>query len=385
MTSDPGEPQSETRQPDPDRVVVRYVGVEDVGPIAEHMLRCFEQWPWFEIDCSVAEHLHWKLSANEDSWAQQIVASLDDDDSYIVALAIRIRRPGWLRGRQCVVADVVDQSVHPDWRRMHINQKRSDLRARDGHDTHDFQMSWLPNHPATRKEGLQRTELGNAVLVFWKPASLRSLFSVPLRTAGAKHAARVVFQDLRRRARRVLERARPIRGKRFDGKVVDLERFDDRTDAVWEAAKPAFDFAIARTQEYLNWRYADPRSGRFLIRGVLEGDELLGYSVTRPYSDPVEIVDLLVHPGRFDALDALIGDVITTRERTASGGGARDIHCWLPQRHPYRETLLAHGFLDSGRDPSFRFRPATMSAEELAFLTDPATPVHITLGDSDFA
>lgn len=384
MASESADSAGEMRAPDPDRVVVRYVGVEDIEPITEHMLRCFDRWPPFAIDCSVADHVHWKLSANDESWAQQIVATLDDDRSYVVALAIRIRRPGWLGGRDCVVLDIVDQSVHPDWRRMRINEKRTDVRDRDGHDTHDFQTAWLPHHPVTRRNNLRRAELGNSVLVFWKPANLRSRFSVPYRTAGARHTARVLLGDLRRRARRLFEVLRPVRGAPFAGEVRDLPRFDDRTDAVWELAKPWFDFSLARTQDYMNWRYADPRSGRFLTRAVFEDDQLLGYCVTKPYADPIEIVDVLVRPGRIDALDALIADVVATNERTAADGRVRDIHCWLPGSHPYVDTLRARGFLDSGRDPSLRYQPNIVTAEELAFLGDPATPVHVTQGDSDF-
>jgi hypothetical protein len=40
--------------------------------------------------------------------------------------------------------------------------------------------------------------------------------------------------------------------------VVDLDRFDSRTAALWEAAREDFDFARICDARYLDWRYADP-------------------------------------------------------------------------------------------------------------------------------
>jgi hypothetical protein len=367
---------------DADRVVVREVTEADAQILADHLQRCFGRWPPYELDCSVADHVAWKMTANAKSAAEQIIATLVDDDQFVVAFTIRIRRPGWIQGERHGVIDVGDQSVHPDWRQIHINQKRREFRVQQGQDDYDVQMQWLPHHPATRKSGLQQATIGNRVLVLFRPGSLRSLLRVPLRSAGWRHAVGVLIEATRRRLSRRGDRVSGSgrRAPRFAGRVEALERFDDRTDAVWEAAKQEFDFSIERTQDYLNWRYADPRAGRFTIRAALEGDELLGYAVLKPHSDPGGIVDLLVRPGRLDALDALIADAVALIDSS----GRRDINVWLPGTHPYAATLRDRGFLDSGRDPSFRYDAGVMAEEELAFLTEPSARVHVMQGDSDF-
>ena len=359
---------------DPDRVLVRLATAGDYDAIAEHFVRCFDEgWPPYDISCSVSDHVAWKLTADELCAEQQIIATLDDDPSYVIAMTSWVRRPIWIRGEQRVIIDVGDISVRPEWRMIRINQKRRDLRKALGHESYDLQMSWLPHHPARRKSGLRQPILGNRVLVLWKPASLRSLIQVPRRTLGWKHAARVISDALRHRFRM------PHRS-RFAGQLVDLERFDDRTDAMWEAAKPQFEFALERTQDYLNWRYADPRAGRFEVRAAVEDGTVIGYCVTKPTADSAEIVDLLVRPGRLDALEALVADAVARVKRESK----RDLHCWLPQRHPYVATVRALWFYDSGRDPSLRYSGGVIPIEELDFLQHADLRVHVTEGDSDF-
>jgi hypothetical protein len=177
-----------------------------------------------------------------------------------------------VRGQLGIAVDVADQCVHPDWQFMRIREKRHALREAMGHNDHDMLLSWLPHHTSIRKESIENPTLGNHVLVWWKPASLRSLVSIPLRTARWQHAARVALEAARHRLRSLFGWQRPS----FEGEIVTLNRFDDRTDALWHEAKHQFDFAVERTQDYLNWRYADHRSDRFVVRVAVDGDRVLG-------------------------------------------------------------------------------------------------------------
>lgn len=362
-----------------DQVRVRLTRDDDLPALEALFLEAFEgAWPPFAIDCSVQEHIAWKMNADPQSRAEQIVATPVDDDQDVICAALRIRRPGWMQGRDRVLMDAADMSVHPDWRQIRLSRYLRAARVELGQvDDFDVLLQWLPHHPATRQQFIDHSTLGNRVLVLWRPGSLRTLISVPLKTAGWGQLRRVLGEAFRRRLRRP-------RFQRFEGHLVDLEEFDDDTDAVWEAAKSQFDFAVRRTQDYLNWRYVDPRAGRFEVRAAVDGDpgggEVVGYSVTKLDSDPAEVVDLLVRPGRVDALAALLLDAVARiRER-----GDADIHLWLPTVHPYMETVRNLGFLDSGRDPSLRYEPAVMTAEDLAFLADPTLAAHVTQGDSDF-
>jgi hypothetical protein len=354
----------------PDDVLVRYATPDDYTAIAEHFLRCFEAgWPPYPIDCPVGDHVAWK--SESDPTAPQSIAVLRDDETMVVSMVIWVRRPLWFRGEERLIVDGCDLSVHPDWRMIRINDLRRTFNREHGFEVYDMTMKLLDAHPATRQMGLRNKAFGNKIVVFWKPNTVPDLIRVPYRNAGWRHALRVVGQAVARAVRRP---RLPV----FAGHVEPLDRFDDRTDAVWEAAKSQFEFAIARTQDYLNWRYADPRAGRFELRAAVEGDQLIGYSVLKPTDTPALVADILVRPGRLDALGALLQDA-------ARGASDRnvDLHCWMPGHHPYAGTLRALGFYDAGSDPSLRFNPFILTEDDLAFLTEPTTAVHITHGDSD--
>lgn len=360
------------------RVSVRLTRDNDLPAMEKLFLECFDgEWPPFQIDCSVLEHIEWKLNSDPKTRGEQIVATPEGDDDDVICAAIRIRRPGWMRGESRVLMDAADMSVRPDWRMIRLSRylraARADL---DQPDDFDVLLQWLPNHPATRKNTIDEPMLGNRVLVLCQPGSLRSMVAGSRGVGGWPQVRRTLGQAARAR----LPRSGRGRVPHFGGQIVDLEGFDDRTDAVWDEAKTGFDFAVQRTHDYLNWRYADPRSGRFDIRAAVDGHELVGYCVTKTQAEPAEVVDLLVRPGRLDAVGALVSDAVT---RIRNHGDA-DIHLWLPTVHPYQATIRALGFYDSGRDPSLHYSTAVMTSEELAFLRDPALAVHITQGDSDF-
>lgn len=359
------------------RVDVRLTRDQDLPALEALFLEAFDgAWPPFEIDCSVSDHIEWKLNSDPKTRGEQIVATPVGSDDEVICAAIRIRRPGWMRGESRVLMDAADMSVRPDWRMIRLSRYLRAARVDLGQaDEFDVLLQWLPNHPATRKNTIDEPVLGNRVLVLCQPGSARNLISVPHRIGGWSQVRRVLTEAMRARLPR-----RSNGALTFAGQIVDLDRFDDRTDGVWNEARTHFEFAVERTQDYLNWRYADPRAGRFDIRAAIDSGELIGFCVTKAQSSPAEVVDLLVRPGRLDAIGALVSDAIARIRRH----GDADIHVWLPTLHPYMATIRELGFYDSGRDPSLHYVTAVMTSEELAFLGDPELPVHITQGDSDF-
>jgi hypothetical protein len=92
-----------------------------------------------------------------------------------------------------------------------------------------------------------------------------------------------------------------------------------------------------RHRAYLNWRYADPRAGRYTIRVAEEKGELLGYVVPAVSRGKGFIADLLVLPGRLDVVAALVEDAAGhLAER-----GLSALRCWCAKRHPYRRCCCA--------------------------------------------
>jgi hypothetical protein len=159
----------------------------------------------------------------------------------------------------------------------------------------------------------------------------------------------------------------------------DVTCIDERFDVLFERAAGSFDIIAERTAEFLQWRYGDRRGGRYVFRELAERDDLVGYSVLRTVGSRAYLVDLLVLPGREDAVATLVGDAV----RLATAGGAGMIDCWLPGRHSYRRWLQRLGLFDRRRDAGVSYHPVELPAEQLAPLEDPRARVHYMLGDTD--
>jgi GNAT superfamily N-acetyltransferase len=162
--------------------------------------------------------------------------------------------------------------------------------------------------------------------------------------------------------------------------IREVAAFDDRIEDFWRAASQPFDVAVVRSREYLNWRYADPRAGRFTILLAECDAQLIGYAVLSTSGDKGQIADLLVLPERRDVLQALLEAALT---QLASSGASR-VQVWSPLLHPYRDTFVTKGFNATRTMQGVTlgaYRPDLAGA--LAILDDPRAAVHITAGDTD--
>ncbi len=61
-----------------------------------------------------------------------------------------------------------------------------------------------------------------------------------------------------------------------------IDRFDERADAIWDEASGFYPVAVRRDSRLLNWRFADfPHKGRYRLFYFLREDKPLGYAVLR--------------------------------------------------------------------------------------------------------
>jgi hypothetical protein len=155
--------------------------------------------------------------------------------------------------------------------------------------------------------------------------------------------------------------------------------FDESLDEFWQQAHRSFDFIPARTMEYLNWRYCDPRSGYFTAEVAEEGGRIVGYAVSSTSNGRGYLADVLALPEREDVVAALV-------ERAVAGFAARDIGivlCWIPAQHPYRAVLARMGFEQAKRPVRMMYRPLQATPVELAFLGESQATMHFMIGDTD--
>ena len=95
----------------------------------------------------------------------------------------------------------------------------------------------------------------------------------------------------------------------------------------------------------------------------------------------VELMDLMVEPGRLDIAKALATDAIAL----CRGPKVLAMQCWLPRRHPYAGVLRHCGFAYTGRSVGIGCRTIGIPAEDAGCLTRPDARIHWMLGETDFA
>jgi hypothetical protein len=317
----------------------------DDTALLDLLIAAFGRWPKVEIQCEPIDHLRWKTAAPASADLHRITEVDGQIASSVFCWIQQVKlRDGAARNIQGT-----DRVVHPAfqerglaeaitrWRRRHMDEQPC-----------EFQFSVRSGHPALQRIAKRFDDaitLGNPIQVLEFPqekvaASIRASLSMP-------------------------------------GIIRSVACFDDRCDAFFARAAEPFDFIIERSQEYMNWRYADPRAGLFSIRFAEEGSELRGYAVVRRSHGRGYIADLLALPGRLDIAAALLDDALSL----LAAADVSTIDCWLPFHHPYRPLLLERGFLlkrELGFD-IYLHNPAL----DIRYLADQDTPVHVSAGDTD--
>ena len=346
---------------------------EITDDIAAEMLALFRagfgQWPFIEAEVSDLDYLRWKMCGPATSLG-----------SYQGRLGSRlvystIAFASWVRigGARRLRLSFLDACVDPAARGRGIFSRavahQQEMRYRC-----DFSMHERSSASEVRRRLRRRDQrpLGNRVKVLSRvlvPSGLPALYRGPRRLPAltASFAGWALGSILAGTRRKPAAPARLV------------SRFDARFDPLFECAAGSFDVIAERTSQFLSWRYGDRRGGRYVARELNEGDRIVGYAVVRTVGPRAYLADLLVLPGRRDAVETLVADAVAI----ATASGAAMIDCWLPRRHPYRAALQRQGFFDRGRDAGVSYHPIELPAEEIALLGDRRARIHYTLGDTD--
>ena len=288
-----------------------------------------------------------------------------------------------LRGRPGLRLQFVDHAVRPSWRGQGVSSASLAFRQRTLAARYDLAISDVQSPlmiQRTRK--FDSRPFGNPVLPLVLPLNLRDFarrWAAGRGLPGWAGAPLLAALALRPR-RRPWGRSRGAGHRAVGFGLYEVERFDDGIDGFFSAASAPWELIVVRSREHLNWRYSDPRGGRFdkwVARD--DGGTILGYAVASVRGERGRLADVLALPERLDVVSCLVAELVAALERA----GCVEVLCWLPRRHPYREVLRRAGFLDARREPSITYRPCGTPAEQLAFLDAPEARVHFTLGDTD--
>jgi hypothetical protein len=355
----------------------RQATLGDAPAILELLEASFERWPGFDIPVPAMDHLLWKMQPP----GIEPNHTVGEVDGQIVALELRWMGPALLDGREVVTNDGVDMAVHPDWQGRRFSRLINDAPSRLpqpgdlGIDT-PSRNPRLVNSTYIGDRNLTERFVNTWVLSF----ALRTMLAVDFRTGGLSQ----MLRRLPRIAERTLRKRRTGEVRVATGYAIDeLQDFDQRANVLWEAACDRFDVARLRRASYLNWRYADPRSGNSLILGALRDQALVGYVVFRLSGDIAVLADILTHPAH-DVGPMLVATGVA-RMRAL---GSQQITAWLAPEHPDEPALKSAGFLNINRPVTVQLDEPPgrtgMTGIDIERFDDPGLRMHVTAGDFDF-
>ncbi|MCB9484186.1 MAG: hypothetical protein H6674_04735 [Dehalococcoidia bacterium] len=366
---------------------------EQIGNVVELLREAFNGGPgWFALPVPEADHLRWKLI---DPPFETRASLTEEPDGNIVAFSGRLHRRWIVRGEERIGADGVELALHPKYQGSGLYRRRTEISDALPPEE-DFRISF-GSHPTSlhRRRVKGTPELANPLDNLVRPLDIGKYVrrrATNGRPTGSR--TRIALEQQRRSrvpkplvAKQAVWRGRQLRQRlryrgleyyRDDYVIRTVSRFDQRLDHFFEVASRPFALIQLRNQETLNWRYADRRAGPFTIRIAEDGNELVGYAVTRATTAGADLADVLALPGREDVAYALIRDALDLGRRA----GSPAIRAWMLEHHPYHRLLLHSGFMPIRRivTPAFTDHGNT---RDYGFIHDPQARMHIMLGDSD--
>ncbi len=174
---------------------------------------------------------------------------------------------------------------------------------------------------------------------------------------------------------RLVSRIRPLAAQ-----IEPVRHFDARFTELWERLAPAFDLAVRRDADYLNWKFIEPPHVRYSVVALKRGETVGGYAVYRHLREPLGRVTLLVDflAGADDAEG--VATLLRWVDREARTADSDKIRVFATHA-AYRKGLRRSGYftVKSALDLGVRLDPHVVPS---GFYRDTAR-WHVTAGDSD--
>ncbi|KQM12306.1 hypothetical protein AOA80_02920 [Methanomassiliicoccales archaeon RumEn M1] len=330
-------------------------------------------WPAAAIDAPKVDHWRWKFLSNPAG--PEMVCMIENGGeivSYCASIPVRMS----VGGREMLAAQGVDLCTHPDHRGKGLMgillDHRDRMKAERGVAFDYGFPNELSYHVSTKRQGFREVDMS---MMQHRFIIDRDGFFRKVNMGGLKRLGYSSYVALQRAIHRP---------GGSDLSVQDVERFSEKDDQLYRRALPDFDIIAVRDHRFLNWRYRDPRGGSYIVRGIREDDELLGYAVLKLESErQLIIVDMLADPRRPEAVLLLLLDAVE-RGRL---NGSESVICTLPKGHRYERHLREMGFISEPRMTGgvpMRMIWFPRGSQQLDALSSPGPACHIMLGDTDW-
>lgn len=365
--------------------IIRTYQDGDENGIVELLDEVFDGWPKFDLNCSPLEH--WKWKHRDNPLGKSIIMIAESNDKIIGCtheIPIRLK-----------IGDNIyyssfggDDAVHPDFRGLGIWKKMSLPSTKEFFMKSNIKVNYsVTENPILVKHRKQSSYVmifPRDIIYYYRVGDIKLhmkminkenkyVYSLGLRCLKTLNRYRNFYKNHRFSSPK----------KDFDVSVV--QSFDNRIYDFWSEINNYYDFIVEKKNDFLNWRYLDPRAGDYFIKVAHDDKGILGYIVLRINKYLREypsgyIVDLLTLPARIDVAHALVVDAIKYFEN-------QDVNIIKYQNiknHIYEELFFSFQFIKSKNRPFFSFDLYPKENEDLLkFKKSQSKKMHFSFGDYD--
>lgn len=361
--------------------IIKHFCPDDEDGIVKLLEIVFDRWPIFDLNCDPLDHWKWKYHDNP---LKKILFSLCKSDEKIIGVAPVYSRRIKIGDEVLLCSFAGDLAVHPGFRGRGIFKKMLEENNKLKKEAR-IQYNYIKSdNPAVIKSRMRskishRFPFHLTYLVKIKDINLLLRMMPIEKKIFIKIGFYLVklFNDLKRNII-------PSKALNLNLSVSEVNKFDIRINQFWRDISEHYCFIVERNQDYLNWRYCDPRAGDLIVKQVEEDGRILGYSVLsiNRYREeyPVGyIADLLTLPDRLDAANVLVADAIKYFEVH----NINKVVCIIIKKHPYERILNRYGFLDS-RETTYLFFDEFGTDNQLNKINKTSTNrIYFSYGDYD--
>lgn len=338
----------------------------------------FGNWPKFDLSCDPIDHWRWKTAEGPLGENNIYIAK---NRSEMVGTETRIVLKAKIGNNIQLCEQRVDLAVNRDFRGNHIFSKITGSLCEKSLDR-GVKLSYaVQGNPIGKAKYRQ---LG----AFTPSNKIIRLFFIKdvERFITARNLGGSIFYKICINFIKFLNKMNTHRIKlkeKFEGKITDSYRFDDRFEHLWTKISEDYEYILLRDKNFLKWRYGDQRAGKYHVKIAKTSSELLGYAVLRINKNsqnyPVGyIVDLLALPNHLNAVEALVRESVNF----FMNKGVNEILYWVLKNHPYAKCLQKYGFFHLPPNPYIDFF-CYQNNPKTKRLFGKTSRIYFSLGDSD--
>ena len=348
----------------------------DEAQIVELLDLVFEGWPKFDLKCSALDHWKWKYLDNP--YKRHTITVAERNGTIIgVNHCFYLNIRAFKKILMC--SQESDAAINPEYQGKRVYSRISELKD-NIRKKYDMFSYWVTGTPILleRAKRKKRPYFKDPYIDYIRVEDVDLHFKRREDSSLLKRGYLKAFK-----LRDMLKTNRLP--ENTDLVITNITSFDSRYTDFWNSIKDSYEFIVERNQEYLNWRYTDPRGGEYAIKSVLEGDQVIGYIVFRINRINEEypegyIAEFYSLPGKPSVRDLLMSEAIHFFEEH----NINIVHALAFKSSKDAAFLRSFGFISSRNENYVIINPLSFSGDLEELVNKHPDTLSFNYGTSDW-